>query len=101
MARLVAKLAEDVLIFGLDHRLRHREIVPRGELVEQLALHVGAGQAVELLLLLVADQAAQLVEALKAERLGEILVDLGLAGGLTALTVTAKSAALPFSLSDG
>ena len=37
---------------------RHREIVARGKLVEQLALHVRARQAVELLALLVADETA-------------------------------------------
>ena len=73
-----------------------------GELVEQAALHVRAGQPVQFLLLLVADQAVQLVEALQAERLGEIVVDLGLRRRvLTAFTVTANIAALPLSLSDG
>ena len=78
MARFVAKLVHDVLEFGVDHRLRHRKVVPRGKLVEQLALHVGAREAVQFLLLLVADEAAQLLEALEPERLGEILVDLAL-----------------------
>ena len=84
MARFVRSCAEDVLILGLDHRFRHREIVARGELVEQLALHVRAGEAVELLLELAADQALELLEVVEAERLGELLVDLGLAGGLHA-----------------
>ena len=53
-----------------------------GELVEQAALHVGAGQAVEFLLLLVAEQALQLLEVVEAELLGELVVELGLAGGL-------------------
>ena len=82
MARLVAKLGHDVLIFGIDHRRRNVEIMVGGELVEQAALHVGARQAVQLLLLLVAEQALQLVEVVEAELLGEFVVDLGLAGGL-------------------
>ena len=69
-------------MLGFDHRDRHREIVALGELVEQLALHVRAGEVVQLLALLIADQALQLVEALQPERFGEILVNLGLARGL-------------------
>ena len=85
MARFVAKLAHDVLIFGLDHRRRHFEVMALGQLVEQAALHVRAGEVVEFLLLLVADQALQLVEVLEAELRGEFVVDLGLAGGLDRL----------------
>ena len=77
VARFVAKLLHDVLIFGLDHRRRNREIMIAGELVEQAALHVGARQPVQFLLLLVAQQRLQLVEVVEAERLGEIIVDLG------------------------
>ena len=46
-----------------------------GELIEQLALHVRAGEAVELLLQLALDQAAQLLFALETERLGEVVID--------------------------
>ena len=92
MARLVAKLREDILVLGIHHRHRDLEIVPLGKLIEQLALHVRAGELVELLALLVADQALELVEALETERLRELLVDLSLAAGLHALTVTEKIA---------
>ncbi len=55
------------------------------ELVEQATLHVRARQVVEFLLLLVADQALQLVEVLEPEHWREFVVDLGLAGGLDGL----------------
>ena len=97
----MAKLGHDVLILGLDHRRRHLEVVVGGELVEQAALHVGAGEAVELLLLLVADQALQLVEVLEAELLGELVVELGLAGGLHRLDLTSNVAGLPLRFSAG
>ena len=82
VAGLVAQLLHDLGIFGLDHRARHLEIMRRSELVEQAALHVGAGQPVQFLLLLVADQVGQLLEAFQPEILGEILVDLGRRCGL-------------------
>ena len=75
MARLVAKLRHDVLELRVDHGFRHDEVVATGQLVKQLALHVGTRQAVQFLRLLVADQALQLVEVLQAERLCELLVD--------------------------
>ena len=53
-----------------------------GELVEQLALHVGAGEAVQLLLELALQQLAQLVDALEAHRLGEVVVGLDRRGDL-------------------
>ena len=74
MARLVLELVPDLVELGLDHRFRHREIVRGGELVEQLPLHMGAGEAVQLLLDLALQQVAQLVDALEAHRLGEIVV---------------------------
>ena len=101
VARLVAELVEDVLIFGLDHRFRHREIVPLGELVEQLALHVRAGQPVQLLLDAGRGSGPSAARGLEAERLGELVVDLGLAGGLHRLHLTAKIASLPFRFSTG
>ena len=67
MRRFVTKLGHDVLIFGLNHRYRDREIMLAGELVEQAALHVGAGQPVQFLLLLVAQQGLQLVEIVEAQ----------------------------------
>ena len=82
MARLMAKLGHDILILGIDHRRRNVEIMVGGQLVEQPALHVRAGQAVQFLLLLVAQQALQLLEVVEPELLGELIVDLGFAGGL-------------------
>ena len=70
VARLMLELLPDLLELGLDHRGRHREIVAGGELVEQLALHVGAGEAVQLLLDLAPEQAAQLVEPLRGPSTG-------------------------------
>ena len=82
MAGFVAQLVHDLLELGLDHRRRNLEAVTIGELVEQAALHVRARQRVELLLLLVAEQALQLVEPGQPHRLGELVVDLGRARGL-------------------
>ena len=79
---LVAKLRHDILIFGLDHRRRHVEIMAVRELVEQAALHVGPSQAVQFLLLLVAQQALELIEALEPETLGERVIGLGRSGHL-------------------
>ena len=45
--------------------------------IEQLALHLGAGEAGGFLFQLAAHQFFQLVEAFKAQRLGEVLVDRG------------------------
>ena len=72
------ELLPDLRELGLDHRRRHREIVALGELVEQLALHVRAGEAVELLLDLALDQLLELVEPGQAQRLGELVVDRAL-----------------------
>ena len=82
MLRLVAQLGHDIVILGLDHRRRDREVVAVRQLVEQPPLHVGARQAVEFLLLLVPEQALELVEAFQAEILGEPVVSLGFAGDL-------------------
>ena len=70
----MTKLCNDVLIFGFDHRLRHFEIVARGELVEKLALHVGSSEPIELLLELATDQTLQLFKIVKAERFGKAVV---------------------------
>ena len=76
VARLMLELLPDLLELGIDHRFRHREIVAGGELVEQLALHMGAGEAVQLLLDLAPHQLAELIDPLHAHRLGEIVVRL-------------------------
>jgi hypothetical protein len=57
---------------------------------------MGAGEAVQLLLDLALHQLAQLVEALEAHRLGEIVVGLRLAGVWTSLIVTSNTASRPF-----
>ena len=51
--------------------------MPCSQLIEQLTLHRGAGQAVQFLLHLPFEQTAKLFEAFEAERLGKIFVDLG------------------------
>jgi hypothetical protein len=53
-----------------------------GELIEQLALHVGAGEAAKLLLDLALDQFAQLIDSLEAKALGKIVVDRRILGHL-------------------
>ena len=53
-----------------------------GQRVQQLALHLRAGEAGSFLLHLGLDQFAQLVRALEAEVLGEIVVDLAVLGRL-------------------
>ena len=99
VARLVAQLGHDVLIFGVDHRRRDLEIMVCRELVEQPPLHVRAGQAVELLALLVAEQTLELVEVVEAELLGEIVVELRLSPAIfTDFTLMSKVAALPLRL---
>ena len=101
LAGFVLELLPDLAELGLDHRGRHVEIVRRGELVEQLALHLRAGQTGGLLLELAAQQALELLEAFEAQVLGEIVVDLGFArhlhrvdgdveGGVLALEVLGR-----------
>src|SRR3954452_645188 len=85
MARLVAELVHDVLEFGIEHGFGHSEVVPRSELVEQLALHVRACETVELLSELVPDQTLELVKIIKTKRLGELVVDRRLARRLYTL----------------
>ncbi len=76
------ELLPDLGELGLDHRRRNREVMTIGEMVEQLALHVGASEAVELLLDLALDQLLELVEALQAKLLGELVVDHGVGRNL-------------------
>src|SRR3569623_1901140 len=80
--RFVLQLLPDLRELGVDHRRRHREVMTLGQLVEQLALHVRAGQAVELLLYLALEQALQLLEVGQAQRGRQVVVDLALARGL-------------------
>ena len=77
LSGFLLQLGPDLFEFGIDHGLRHGEIVARGKLVEQLALHLGARQAVGFLLDLGAQQFLQLVQPVEAEILREIVVDLG------------------------
>ncbi len=71
MRGFMLELLPDLGELGLDHRRRNREIMALGELVEQLALHVRAGEAVELLLDLALEQLLELIEVLEAERRGQ------------------------------
>jgi hypothetical protein len=79
LAILGLELLPDLLELGLDHRSRHFEVVIGGELVEQLALHLRAGQARP-----IPARAAPVIRPLSLsrlsmpERLGEVLVDLAL-----------------------
>ena len=82
MADFMFQLLPDLVELGFDHRRRHVEIMRGGELVEQLALHIGARQAVHFLLDLILHQLFQLVEAFEAQRLGELVVDLRFGGNL-------------------
>jgi hypothetical protein len=94
--RLMLELLPDLIELRIDHGGRNREIMSRGELVEQLALHVGASEAVQLLLDLALEEAAQLVDAFEAHRLGEIVVALVSRAICTSLIVTSKTASRPF-----
>ena len=80
MAGFMLKLLPDLVEFGFHHAGRNVEVVRSRELVEQLALHVGAGQAVMLLLDLALEQILELVETFQTQRLGEVVVELGLVG---------------------
>ncbi len=82
MAGFVAKLGHDILKLRIHHRRRDIEVVVGGKLIEQAALHMGAGQAVQFLLELFADHALELLEILQSESLCEFVVNHGLAGGL-------------------
>ena len=77
MARVMLKLGPDLVEFGLDHAGRHVEIMRSGQLVEQLALHIGTGQDVMFLLDLALQQLLELVQTFQSQRLGEIIVQLG------------------------
>ncbi len=79
VARLMLELLPDLIELGLHHRSGDREVVRRGELIEELALHVGAGEAVQLLLDLATNELAELVDSLEPHRLGESVVGLCLA----------------------
>ena len=94
------ELRPDLLELGIDHRRRHREIMTLGQLVEQLALHVRAGELVVLLLDLALQQALELIEAFKAQRFRQILVDLALAGGLHRLDRQVERRRLPLQRID-
>ena len=76
VACLMLKLLPDLVEFGFDHRWRHLEIVRRGKLVEQAALHVRTGQPVQFLLDLALEQPAKLLKTFKAQGLREFVVGL-------------------------
>ena len=99
--RLVLELRPDLAELGVDHRRRHREVVALCELVEQLALHVGARQPVVLLLDLAAQQLLQLIEALETQVLRELVVDRVLARGRHRLDDEVEGRRLPGELLGG
>ena len=86
VARLVAQLAEDVLILGLDHRLpapsKSWRAASWSSSWRFMCVRVRPLSSCRCWPRI---RPLQLVEALEPERLGEILVDLGLAGGLHGL----------------
>src|SRR3546814_16617177 len=65
-----------------------------------LALHVGAGEAVQLLLDLALEEAAKLVEAFETHRLGEGVVGLGLARRLHLVDRDVKGRCLTLEVFD-
>lgn len=69
------------------------------KLVEKTPLHVRAGQAVQFLLLLVAQQALQLLEVVEAELLANSSSNLVSAAVFTAVTLTSNVAGFPFKFS--
>ncbi len=71
------QLRPDLREFSLNHRGRHFKAVPRSQLIEQRALHLGAGQASGLLFQLRLHDFLQLLKAIQPEVLGEIFVNLG------------------------
>ena len=73
-SRFLLKLRPNLFKLGLNHRRRNVEIMIGGELVKQLTLHIGAGQAIMFLLDLNLHQLAQLVDTFKAEHLGKIII---------------------------
>ena len=71
------ELRPDLLELGIDHGRGDFEAVARSKLIEQRALHLGAGHAGGLLLELRLHDLLELLKAVETEALGEILVDLG------------------------
>ena len=69
-------LLPDRVELAVDHRRRHVEAVPVGQLVEQLALGALAGQALVVLADLVAHPLLQRVQVFLAELLRQLVVDL-------------------------
>ena len=72
------KLRPDLFELGVDHAFRHFEIMTSSQRIEKLALHLRAGKVDGLLLQLAAHQFLELVEAVEAEILSELVINLGL-----------------------
>ena len=72
----------------------------RCELIKELALHVRAREAVQLLLDLAADQFAELIDAFEAHRLGEFIVGLRLTSRLDFLHGDVEGRRLTLELLD-
>src|SRR5690606_6128244 len=95
------ELLPDLSELRLDHRRRYFEVMRRRERVEQLALHLRTGQPGGLLLELRADEFLELIEAFQPERLGEVLVDLGLPFDLDRFDGDVEFGLLSAVLGDG
>src|SRR5690606_24856861 len=72
---LLLKIFPDRFEFKVNHALRHREIVLRGKLIEQLALQPRAGHAAVVTRELVADRLLEALEIVEPHLLGEGIVD--------------------------
>ncbi len=101
VAGFMVELRHDVGEFGLDHRRRHFEVMARGQLVEQAALHVGAGEAVQLLRLLVAQQALSWSRLSRPRVLAKSSSILVSPAVFTAVTLTSNVTGLPLRFSAG
>ena len=70
-------LVPDLVELKFDHAVRHVEAVPVRQLVQQLALQLGAAHLAVFLANLVTHGGGQRFQALRAQRLGELVVDRG------------------------
>ena len=78
--RFLLQLCPNLFEFRFNHRRWHVEVMTGGKLIQQLALHISARQAVMLLLNLNLHQFAQFVYAVQAEHLGKIVIRLSFNG---------------------
>ena len=79
------ELTPDLFELAIDHRNRHIEIMARGQRIEQLALHVSAGQSGQFGIELVLEDVFQRVDRIDAEHLGEFIIEFGFSRGFDTL----------------